>query len=83
MKYRCPKCKSDNLDVLVEVWARLSQNEPEEPGWTEFSTDVTAGEFGDHEWGDNSPMRCRDCDHCAIAAEFKVEEAIADEEDKR
>lgn len=72
MKYRCPKCQSDNLDVLVEVWARMTQDE-EGDG---FSTDVTAGTFGDHEWSENSPMRCRDCDHCAIAGEFMVKETV-------
>ena len=67
--YRCPKCGSDNLEVVVEVWATLTQT------GANFETDTSTPDDANHEWGDNSPMRCTDCDQQDIADAFKTKEA--------
>jgi hypothetical protein len=64
--YRCPECGSISLEVVVEVWATLIQNADG------FETDTSSPKDGSHEWGDNSVMRCRDCDCQEIAERFKV-----------
>lgn len=63
--WKCPKCQSTKLSVLVEVWATLTQpdNLPED-----YGTDAD----NDHEWSENSPMQCRDCFHTAISQEFET-----------
>ena len=66
--YRCPECGSTNLEVVVEVWATLIQTDDN------TETDTTTPKNGDHEWGDNSAMRCVDCDHSDIAERFAVPE---------
>lgn len=68
MKYACPKCKSRELEVVVEVWATLIQTDDG------FETDTTTPDNGDHEWGENSVMRCTACDTHGIADEFTVRE---------
>ena len=64
--YRCPECGSDNLEVVVEVWATLIQK------GDGFETDTTTPADANHEWGDNSAMRCRDCDAQEIAERFEA-----------
>jgi hypothetical protein len=64
--YRCPKCSSTSLEVVVEVWATLIQNAEG------FETDTSTPDDGSHEWGDNSVMRCQECDCQEISEEFKV-----------
>jgi hypothetical protein len=64
--YRCPECDSINLEVVVEVWATLIQNAEG------FETDTSTPDDGSHELGDNSVMRCRDCDCQEISERFKV-----------
>jgi hypothetical protein len=64
--HRCPECGSISLEVVVEVWATLIQNAEG------FETDATTSKNGSHEWGDNSVMRCLDCDCLEISERFKV-----------
>ncbi len=71
--WKCPKCKGGDLDVSVEVWARLIQDEDGE----NFSTDTDGSQNGgDHEWDSNSVMQCRnaDCGYTAISGEFNTED---------
>jgi len=68
--YRCPECGSTNLEVVVQAWAILIQTD------TGFQTDTTKPDNGPHEWSDESPMRCVDCESDErIAAAFKTTEA--------
>lgn len=67
--WQCPKCKSRNLEVTVEMWAALIQPE-EEP--ENFQTDTDAASCHDQEWTQDSHMHCRDCDHYATAEAFEV-----------
>ena len=64
--YRCPECGSVSLEVVVEVWAMLIQIAEG------FATDTSTPKDGSHEWGDNSVMRCGDCDCSEITERFKV-----------
>ena len=66
--YRCPECGSANLEVVVEVWATLIQTDDN------LETDTTIPKTGDHEWGDESIMRCTDCHWDDIAEKFAVPE---------
>ena len=66
--YRCPECGSTNLEVVVEVWATLSQTEDN------LETDTSTPKGGDHEWSDNSAMRCIVCGCDDIAERFAVPE---------
>ena len=55
----CPACKQDDgLMVVVQAWADLSAD----------GTEV----IGDHEWDDESFMRCAHCGHSGRVEEFKV-----------
>ncbi len=63
MTWKCPKCRGDNLTVVVEVEARLFQDDD-----GNFETEPTHH----HEWGSTSFMRCRECDHCGNAGQFEV-----------
>ncbi len=64
-RYRCPKCGSDNLKVVVQVWAKLIQ-EPEDANIeTEF-------EGGDREFDDNSPIMCSACGEHGVVNGFMV-----------
>ena len=60
-KYRCPKCRSDDLRVQVSAVAALIQ---EDDG--NIQTDIAS----DHVWCDNSWMTCNDCEHHAPAHRF-------------
>jgi hypothetical protein len=66
--YRCPKCKSDRLEVTVEVWATLTQTRLDDG----FEAVTAIPEPARHEWNQNSVMRCVACDHHAIADEFET-----------
>jgi len=63
--YRCPKCKSDRLEVVVTVWARLTQDLNGDIG-----TCISEARDDSQDWGENSPMRCRDCGHSGKAGSF-------------
>jgi hypothetical protein len=53
------------------------------PEDTEYSTDVTEGLDGSHEWDEHSPMACRDCGHSAETVEFlRTDQDVAQEEVK-
>lgn len=73
--YKCPECGSDALEVTIETWARLIQDE-DGP-----QTDTDEAQHHDHEWGDNSVMRCVKCGHDGIAEVFEVEEDEGEESD--
>jgi len=70
--FRCPKCKSTNLEVTVEVWAKLIQTS--DPDGPIYETEPEAAADKDHMWTDISPMQCKDCGHgnypAAIARDF-------------
>lgn len=66
--YKCPECGSDALEVTIETWARLIQHEDG------CETDTDEAQHHDHEWSENSVMRCVECGHDAIAEEFEVED---------
>ena len=67
MSWVCPNCNSTNLrvSVTIQTEAMLIQ---ESDG--NFQTDDDQG--GDHEWGNDSFMRCCDCGHTGEARDFKV-----------
>lgn len=64
--WQCPKCKSLDLNVEIQTTARLIQDEYV----PNFETDI----IGDHEWGRDSTMSCRACQHCDVAAAFETAE---------
>jgi hypothetical protein len=59
------------LDVVVEMWAKLYQDND-----GEFQTDPDEAESHDQEWGSNSVMRFtnEDCGYQSIAKDFEEEE---------
>ena len=63
MTWKCPKCGSQRLMVSVRAEARLTHYAD---GY--FETEVE----GDHEWDDESFMRCLACDHGDDAGAFEV-----------
>jgi phage N-6-adenine-methyltransferase len=69
MKMRCANCgKADSLQVVVRVWADLIH--AEEGLETEIHDP-------DHEWDEESAVRCRECGHTAPAKQFMVEDGQA------
>lgn len=61
---KCPSCgESERIDIAATVWVRL----------TDDGTDADASHSGDHEWGDDSPARCNDCDHVGTVKTFTVQ----------
>jgi predicted RNA-binding Zn-ribbon protein involved in translation (DUF1610 family) len=68
--YGCPKCGSADLQIVVEVWAKLVQKSD-----GTFETDLDEAECHDHEWTDNSVMACTDCGEQDIAEAFRKEES--------
>lgn len=71
VRYACPECKGDVMDVQIITWALLEQ-EDEDGG---FSTITDEAQFQDHEWDENSLMQCRGCGYCAKAIAFHAKEA--------
>lgn len=66
--YCCPRCGSEDLDVLVEAWARLYQESGEVTGTcTDESRDAA------HNWGAESMMECGKCDYQAPSKMFRVD----------
>jgi|WetSurMetagenome_2_1015567.scaffolds.fasta_scaffold1133895_1 Zn finger protein HypA/HybF involved in hydrogenase expression len=64
-QYRCPKCGSDRLKVVVQVWAKLTQQPEEDNVQTEF-------EGGDMEFDGDSPMMCEACGEEGTTDDFVV-----------
>jgi len=60
-QYKCPHCGGDALRVEVATMARLVQ---EDDG--NIQTEV----WGDHEWDNDSYMRCTECGHDDWASGF-------------
>lgn len=60
---RCPKCnRSSRIDVSVQAWVRLVRD----------GTDADASQDGSHEWEDDSPACCTNCDFTGKVADFKT-----------
>lgn len=78
MKWKCPKCGSTDLKVLVDVWAKLKQDDDED----NFETEIV----GDQGWDSESAMHCRCCEYQSRSGDFKYEKAdeiyIIDSKDK-
>lgn len=75
--YRCPKCGStDDIDVTVQVWARIIQTECDE----NVETDLDEASDHDQEFDSDSATICRACGYGEKLQEFQVEE---DDEDDR
>jgi len=72
MRWKCPKCGGTELEVKVEVLAKLIQYVGDDGEGT-FETDIRSG---DHEWDSNSAMVCLadGCEHVAPAGEFDTED---------
>jgi len=67
VRWACPECGSDNLEVFVLARARLIQTDD---GDVEFDMfDVSERSL---EWGEKSQMECGDCNHCDTAEWFSV-----------
>ena len=66
--FKCPKCGSDTIDVCVKVWTKVIQDDPDN-----IQTDTDGALDHDHEWDDDSPMRCRECGHTGRVIEFDTE----------
>lgn len=60
--YACPNCGSIHLQVSVTARAALTQDE--EDG------NLQTWVFGDHEWDNDSPMECSDCQYSGSARHF-------------
>ena len=60
--YACPNCGSIHLQVSVTARAALTQDE--EDG------NLQTWVFGDHEWDNDSPMECSDCQYSGSAKAF-------------
>ena len=65
MSWKCPKCGSQRLTVVVQTEVRLTQYAD-----GEFETDSVGNE---HEWNEGSLMRCLDCEHADAALSFETE----------
>lgn len=63
--WKCPRCNSEDLTVCISTVAKLTQHAEDD-----FDTDVV----GDHEWGDESHMTCRDCGYASPSKAFFVPE---------
>lgn len=78
MKWKCPKCDSSSLEVVVEVHAALFQNK------NGFETSIECADDDSHEWNENSVMTCMDCGEQNIADSFQCttenEEEMEDDE---
>lgn len=64
--YVCPQCGDDQLEVVVQVWARLWQDTVED----NVETDLDEASDTSHYFGDHSLMRCLECDYSGKAIEF-------------
>jgi len=58
--YKCPKCSSSNIEVLVQAWAMLRKDGDVEPVYA-------------YEWQDDAPMQCMDCGQYGLASTFETE----------
>jgi hypothetical protein len=60
----CPKCGSDEpLCVVIKSLATLSPD----------GTDP----FGDHEWDEESPCLCKECDFTGLITQFTLQEVVS------
>jgi hypothetical protein len=70
--FKCWKCgQEDHLGIAALVWARLIQHGPNRDQASDFETEV---EDGDHEWDDDSGMRCGACGYTGKVVDFKKED---------
>lgn len=63
LDYRCPKCNSGHLGVMVFCSARLYQRD---------GNIETVVDDSDHEWDDSHNMWCKDCQWCEAASGFRT-----------
>lgn len=55
MSYACPNCQgTDRLEVVVFVWRRLDQSDPD-------NVETTEGVDGSEDFDGNSTACCTDC----------------------
>ena len=64
MTWKCPKCGSKDLRVVVTTVAKLTQYDDN------FETEVE----GDHEWSESSWMVCNACEFGEASAVFQEDE---------
>lgn len=67
MTYACPECNGTDLEMLVEVWAKVDQT------GDGHKTVIVAGT--DHCEPEYAPMRCNTCGHDELAEKFEKEVA--------
>jgi DNA-directed RNA polymerase subunit RPC12/RpoP len=60
--FRCPECFGGEVLVILRRWAELIQEDDN------IQTQIV--ESDDDEWDENSLMKCRGCDHFAMAKRF-------------
>lgn len=57
---RCPNCGQEDRFFII--------------GGAQFEvTDEGSETIGDHEWGDESPTRCPDCEHTGTLNDFRIQ----------
>jgi hypothetical protein len=62
-RYTCPNCGAvDQLDVVVQCWARINQTDP-----ANLETDI---DTSDQAWDEGSLMRCSACNHSGLEPTF-------------
>jgi DNA-directed RNA polymerase subunit RPC12/RpoP len=66
-KYRCPKCRSRALRVVVKCWADVLQDD------RNLMTDIDPS---NQEWDQDSPMSCCACSHRGFVAHFTVPDPV-------
>lgn len=76
-RYICPSCQSTDLEVTVEVWAKLTQAPAIPATWiygdtVEVTTDTSEPDRSGHSWDENSVMECMACGNSGISETFEV-----------
>lgn len=61
-QWACPKCRSQNLSVVVTTSAKLVQSEE----------NIETEAYGSHEWDGASIMICDDCHASGTANDFST-----------
>jgi len=72
--YRCPKCRSLRLAVVILAWAQLDQDPNGMNDGSVQGTEVYGDDCpdGDHTWSENSMMNCKACGTRGPAAYFST-----------
>jgi len=64
MKYRCPKCQSDDLRIDVSIICKLDQSESKP-----ITTHLKGSELY---WDEDSDTFCNGCNHLAPSSHFEI-----------